>query len=50
MPKIVYIGMTADILHHGHINVIEIGRKYGDVVIGLSDRQSSLKIQAPAVS
>jgi phosphoenolpyruvate mutase len=42
MPKIVYIGMTADILHHGHINVIEVGRKYGDVVIGLlTDRAVS---------
>jgi phosphoenolpyruvate mutase len=35
MSKTVYIGMTADILHHGHINVIEVGRKYGDIVIGL---------------
>ena len=34
MP-IVYIGMTIDILHHGHINIIEHGRKYGDVMIGL---------------
>jgi phosphoenolpyruvate mutase len=34
MPT-VYIGMTADILHHGHINVIEVGRKYGQIVIGL---------------
>jgi len=35
MSKTVYIGMTADILHHGHMNVIEIGRKYGEVTIGL---------------
>lgn len=34
MPT-VYIGMTVDILHHGHVNVIEQARKYGDVVIGL---------------
>jgi phosphoenolpyruvate mutase len=34
MPS-VYIGMTVDILHHGHINVIEQARQYGDVVIGL---------------
>ncbi len=34
MP-IVYIGMTIDILHHGHINVIEHARQYGDVMIGL---------------
>lgn len=42
MRKTVYIGMTADILHHGHINIIEIGRKYGDVIIGLlTDRAVS---------
>jgi len=34
MPS-VYVGMTADVLHHGHINVIEQARKYGDVMIGL---------------
>lgn len=31
----VYIGMTVDVLHHGHINIIEQARKYGDVIIGL---------------
>ena len=34
MPR-VYIGMTIDILHHGHINIIEKAKEYGDVVIGL---------------
>jgi phosphoenolpyruvate mutase len=34
MPT-VYIGMTIDILHHGHINVIEHARQYGDIMIGL---------------
>ena len=34
MPS-VYIGMTIDILHHGHINIIEHARQYGDVMIGL---------------
>ena len=42
MSKVVYIGMTADIIHHGHINIIEHGRKYGDVTIGLlTDRAVS---------
>lgn len=31
----VYIGMTIDILHHGHINIIEKAKEYGDVIIGL---------------
>jgi phosphoenolpyruvate mutase len=34
MPK-VYIGMTVDILHHGHINIIEHAREHGDVMVGL---------------
>jgi len=34
--KKVYIGMTADMLHHGHINLLEEARKYGDIIIGLS--------------
>jgi phosphoenolpyruvate phosphomutase len=35
MKKKVYIGMTADVLHPGLINIIEEGVKYGDVTIGL---------------
>ena len=34
--KKVYIGLTADILHHGHMNLLEEARKYGDIIIGLS--------------
>ena len=32
---IAYIGMSIDILHHGHINIIEKARSYGEVMIGL---------------
>jgi phosphoenolpyruvate phosphomutase len=35
MRPSVYIGMTADILHHGHTNIIARGRELGDVTIGL---------------
>ena len=31
----VYVGLTADSLHHGHINLIEAARKYGSVTVGL---------------
>lgn len=31
----VYIGMTVDILHHGHTNIIAEARKHGEVIIGL---------------
>ena len=33
--KKVYIAMSADVIHSGHINVIEEGAKYGEVTIGL---------------
>ena len=35
MRKKVYIAMSADFIHKGHINVIEEGAQYGDVIIGL---------------
>ncbi len=35
MAKKVYLGMVADIMHPGLINIINEGAKYGDVVIGL---------------
>jgi phosphoenolpyruvate phosphomutase len=33
--KIVYVGMCADLIHHGHINIINEAKKLGNVVIGL---------------
>ena len=35
MNKIVYIGMCADLIHHGHLNIIKEAKKYGNVVVGL---------------
>lgn len=35
MKKKVYISLTADNIHHGHINLITEGKKYGEVIIGL---------------
>jgi phosphoenolpyruvate mutase len=35
MEKLVYIGMSADLIHPGHLNVINAGKKLGRVVIGL---------------
>ncbi|MGX8689109.1 MAG: phosphoenolpyruvate mutase [Bacteroidaceae bacterium] len=35
MSKKVYLGMIADIMHPGLINIINEGAKYGDVMIGL---------------
>ncbi len=35
MNKKVYVAMSADLIHPGHLNIIEEARKYGDVIIGL---------------
>lgn len=35
MEKTVYIGMSADLIHPGHLNVIKKGAELGRVVIGL---------------
>jgi phosphoenolpyruvate phosphomutase len=34
MPK-VYVAMSADFIHPGHIRIIKAAREYGDVIIGL---------------
>ncbi len=33
--KTVYLAMSADIIHHGHINVINEARKLGEVTVGI---------------
>ena len=35
LRKKVYIGLSADILHEGHINILKIASKLGDVTVGL---------------
>ncbi|MBU1014869.1 phosphoenolpyruvate mutase [Patescibacteria group bacterium] len=35
MKIIVYVGMSADVIHHGHIHIIMEARKLGSVVVGL---------------
>lgn len=37
--KVVYVGMSADIIHPGHLNIINEARKLGKVIVGiLTDR------------
>ena len=33
--KIVYLAMSADLIHPGHINILQRARDYGDVIVGL---------------
>jgi phosphoenolpyruvate phosphomutase / 2-hydroxyethylphosphonate cytidylyltransferase len=36
----VYVGMCADLLHHGHLNIIEEASKLGDVIVGVLTDQA----------
>ena len=33
--KIIYVPMGADVIHSGHLNIINKAKKYGDIIIGL---------------
>lgn len=35
MSKQVYVGMAADVIHPGHINVLKKGSELGDIIVGL---------------
>jgi len=40
MQKKVYIGMSADLIHPGHLNVIGKGRELGEVIVGILTDQA----------
>lgn len=49
--KTIYVGMSADIVHHGHINIISQAAQYGTVIIGLlSDSAITSYKRTPIVS
>ncbi|MBT4445678.1 phosphoenolpyruvate mutase [archaeon] len=49
--KTVYVGMCADLIHHGHINIINQARQYGEVIVGLlTDQAISSYKRLPALT
>ena len=49
--KIVYIGLSGDIIHHGHINLIKKASRYGKLVVGLlTDKAILEKKKLPILS
>ena len=49
--KKVYVGMGTDLIHHGHINIIEVARELGEVTVGLlSDKAVSKYSRTPFLS
>lgn len=41
--KTVYVGMGTDLIHHGHINIIERARELGQVTVGLLSDKAVVK-------
>jgi len=49
--KLVYVGMSADLVHPGHLENLEVARKLGDVIIGLlTDRAIASYKRLPYLS
>ena len=40
IKKKVYVGLSVDIIHDGHINILKIANQYGDVTVGLLTDQA----------
>ena len=50
MNKKVYVGMSADLIHPGHLNIIKEASKLGDVIVGvLTDEAIASYKRLPAL-
>ena len=48
---LVYVGMSADLIHHGHINILQEAQKLGDIMVGLvTDRGIASFKRLPALT
>ena len=45
--KKVYVGMSADILHQGHLNILSIAKKKGQVIVGLLTDEAISSYKSP---
>ena len=45
--KKVYVAIGVDIIHHGHINVIEEARKLGSITVGLMSDKALVCYKRP---
>lgn len=49
--ELVYVGMSGDVIHPGHINVLKIADSYGEVIVGLlTDKAISSYKKVPLMS
>ncbi len=51
LKKTVYLGLSVDTVHHGHINLIKEGLKYGKILVGLiSDKAIAQNKRLPLLN
>jgi phosphoenolpyruvate phosphomutase len=51
MSKLVYVGMSADLVHVGHMNILKEAARLGDVIVGLlTDRAIASYKRLPTVT
>ena len=51
MNKTIYVGMSADLIHPGHMNILKEAHKYGDVIVGLlTDKAIASYKRLPALT
>ena len=49
--KIAYTCFTTDIIHEGHLNIINKAKKYGEVVVGVLSDEAMVKFDRfPTIS
>ena len=49
--KKIYVGLSADLLHHGHLNIIKEAKKLGEIIVGLlSDKAIASYKRLPYLS
>ena len=49
--KKVYVAMSADLIHHGHLNIINQAKQHGDVILGLlTDKAIASYKRLPALT
>ena len=45
----VYVAMSGDLIHHGHINILKIAKKYGYVTLGILTNKAIRSYKNPPI-
>ena len=45
LKKKVYVGLSVDIIHEGHINILRTASRYGEVIVGLLTDEAAISLR-----